>query len=422
MQTYFERFGFCGRQIAAPPRPDLGLVVTMPCFNEPDLTGALESLWACERPNCAVEVIVVVNSPAECAVEVRRQNQQTLAEAAAWAAAHADPRLAFHLLHFPELPPRQAGVGLARKIGMDEALRRFEDLGKPWEGIIAGYDADCRCEPNYLSSLARHFQQHPRSPGCSIYFEHPLSGPLEPNIYEAAAAYELHLRYYVQALRWTGFPYAHHTIGSCMAVRVEAYKMQGGMNRRQAGEDFYFLHKIFPLGGFTELNETTVRPSPRPSDRVPFGTGKAVRASLAGEREPGTTYPFEAFADLKAFFDQLPALWSNPEAAQLPADDWPKPIRTFLEAQGFAAALEEIRANTTTEAAFRKRLFGWFNGFQAMKFIHHARDQFHGERAVRQEAARLLAQLDGRGQPPAERSVPQLLEIFRELARTPLAK
>src|SRR5712692_7968630 len=36
---YFQRFGFCGRQIAAPAPRDLGLVVVIPCFNEPDLLG-----------------------------------------------------------------------------------------------------------------------------------------------------------------------------------------------------------------------------------------------------------------------------------------------------------------------------------------------------------------------------------------------
>ena len=150
---------------------------------------------------------------------------------------------------------------------MDEALRRFDDIGRT-EGIIAGYDADCRCETNYLTALERHFHEHPRSSGCSIYFEHPLQGQLSPQIYEAAAAYELHLRYYIQALRYSGFPHAHHTLGSCMAVRADAYCEQGGMNKRKAGEDFYFLHKIIPLGGFTDLTATTVHPSPRPSDQV----------------------------------------------------------------------------------------------------------------------------------------------------------
>ena len=223
-ELYFRRFGFCDRQIATPPEPDLSAVVVIPCFNEPDLIGSLESLWHCERPECAVEVIAIVNSPAGCGEEIHSQNQETLKIAAEWIAQHRHPRLALHTLHFPGLPPKQAGVGLARKIGMDEALRRFDDVGRT-DGIIAGYDADCRCESNYLTALERHFRENPQSPGCSIYFEHPLTGPLSPQVYGAIAAYELHLRYYVQALRFSGFPHAHHTIGSCMAVRAELARL-----------------------------------------------------------------------------------------------------------------------------------------------------------------------------------------------------
>src|SRR5207249_6387595 len=106
-----------------------------------------------------------------------------------------------------------------------------------------------------------HFRENPRSPGCSIYFEHPLEGPLDARVYDAISTYELHLRYYVQALRYAGFPYAYHTFGSCMTVRADAYMEQGGMNKRKAGEDFYFLQKIISLDGFSDLTETTVIPS-----------------------------------------------------------------------------------------------------------------------------------------------------------------
>src|SRR5204862_3217619 len=117
----------------------------------------------------------------------------------------------------------------------------------------------------------------------------------------------LHLRYYIQALRYAGFPHAHHTIGSCMAVRAGEYRQQGGMNKRKAGEDFYFLHKIIPLGGFGDLTGTTVYPSPRPSDRVPFGTGKAVRENLPGRQIK--TYPLDAFLDLKQMIARVPKMY-----------------------------------------------------------------------------------------------------------------
>ena len=78
----------------------------------------------------------------------------------------------------------------------------------------------------------------------------------------AAAAYECHLRYYVEALRFAGFPHAYHTIGSAMAVRPEAYMKQGGMNRRKAEKIFYFLNKIMLLGNFSECLSTVVYPLP----------------------------------------------------------------------------------------------------------------------------------------------------------------
>src|SRR5258705_1441196 len=264
---YFRRFGFCERQMQTPPDSDLSLAVVIPCFNEPDLVKSLESLRRSERPSGGVEVIVVVNSAAGCSPGILKQNQRSLNEARQWTETQKEPRLTVHLIDAQNLPPRHAGVGLARKIGMDEALRCFDDIGKLNEGIILCFDADCECAPNYLASVEGHFRVHRDSPGCSICFEHPLEGEMQPAVYDAVTNYELHLRYYVQALRYAQFPHAYHTIGSSMAVRARVYMEQGGMNRRQAGEDFYFLHKLIPLGGFTELNATTVYPSPRASDR-----------------------------------------------------------------------------------------------------------------------------------------------------------
>src|ERR1044071_2107715 len=102
------------------------MVVVIPCFNEPDLIAALSSLWACERPSCAVEVIVVVNSSELAPADVLARNAETLRTGSQWAAEHHHPLLAFHCLNFPALPGKKAGVGLARKIGMDEALARLD--------------------------------------------------------------------------------------------------------------------------------------------------------------------------------------------------------------------------------------------------------------------------------------------------------
>ncbi len=384
--AYFARFGFCPRQIAEPPHPDLGLAVVVPCYDEPALSDSLDSLGRCQRPACAVEIIVVVNSSVRSDPLVRLQNECSLEDALRWSQQNSNDRFRLHVLFFPDLPAKHAGVGLARKIGMDEALRRLDEVGH-LEGVIASFDADCLCDSNYLASLNNHFRTYPRTPGCSVYFEHPLSGGLDRGIYEGAAAYELHLRYYVQALRYAGFPHAFHTVGSAMAVRASAYRAQGGMNRRQAGEDFYFLQKIISLGNFTELNETRVIPSPRPSHRVPFGTGRAVRSYL--DRGNLETYPLQAFVDLKMFLDPWPLVQSQQSVSP------PGSVKSFLETQDFARALEDIRRHTASPASLQKRFFHWFNPFRVMKYLHHARDHFYGPAQVLTEADTLRKMLTG---------------------------
>ena len=55
------------------------------------------------------------------------------------------------------------------------------------------------------------------------------------------------------------------------------------------------------MGNFTELNTTTVIPSPRVSDRVPFGTGKAVGEIVSADQRSLETYNFKIFVELKEF-------------------------------------------------------------------------------------------------------------------------
>ncbi len=382
VQYYFQRFGFVPRQISLTVPPDLGLVVVIPCYNEPDLIASLQSLDRCERAACRVEVIVVINSGEDAIESVRQQNRKTFESATIWMAGHGDKRLQFHLLHFPELPSKKAGVGLARKIGMDEALRRFDSVNR-LDGVIVCFDADCECDSNYLVEIERFFLERPGAHGASIYFEHPLEGSESPQVYEGVKAYELHLRYYVEALRYSGFPHAFHTIGSSMAVRARDYFEQGGMNKRKAGEDFYFLHKVIPLGGFGEINATRVIASPRPSDRVPFGTGRAVREYLdAGKVD---SYPLQAFDDLRFFFADLPELYES----DAPSMHCSEALQNFLKEQHVSARLKSIRENTRNQLSFQKRFFRWFDGFMAMKFIHFARDQMYGSGDVLEVAREL---------------------------------
>ena len=340
---------------------------------------------------------MVVNTGERDAPGVVAENQRIAEEAAAWAAVASQPGFHFEVLQFHGLPKKQAGVGLARKIGMDEACRRLEAVGNP-AGAIACFDGDSRCAPNYLVELGALFRRDEDLQACSVYFEHPLEGSeFSPETYEAIVLYELHLRYFIEAQRHAGFPFAVHSVGSSMAVRCSAYQDQNGMNRRQAGEDFYFLHKFTPLGQVAELLSTCVMPSPRSSHRVPFGTGKAVQTMVGtGDGTPAyQTYSPQSFADLREFFGQVDALFDPALDRERYSAALPGSVRHFLSGKDFWSKIDEVRANVTGVATFRLRFFKWFNAFLVMKFLHSAREGGHGDIDVSEAARWILRERHG---------------------------
>jgi glycosyltransferase involved in cell wall biosynthesis len=371
---YLERYAFRSPQIQAGINPNTGIIVVIPCHDETGIEQCLNGLAACEQPETSVEIIVVVNCSEAAATDSLKLNEQTVSQIETWSEAHANFWLTVHALPELALPKKHAGVGLARKIGMDEAVDRLDVLGNE-QGLIVCYDADCLCTPNYFIALENHFAKHPKTPGCSIHFEHPLSGDeYDPTIYEGIEHYELFLRYYNQAQRFTGYPGAHHTVGSSMAVRSWAYQSQGGMNRRKAGEDFYFIHKIIGLGEFTELKDAMVIPSPRTSHRVPFGTGKAMQDWMDEADAFSNTYAFQSYLDVKDLYACISTFFTEKMQA---ISHLSEAMQDFLKQSDFDKHLDEIRSNSKTYEAFSRRFYAWFNAFKIMKYLHFARDHHY---------------------------------------------
>lgn len=382
---YFERFQAKKSIIKTKPANDLFLSVVIPVYDEPDLCKSLQSLKDCEMPKQSVEVIIVINSAENSNEDIILKNKQTYRKAKEFSIKNSNTSIQFYVLNYENLPKKFAGVGLARKIGMDEALQRFNYLNKA-DGLIAGFDADALVDKNYFIEIENYFNYNIKINGCSIDFQHPIEcADYEINIIKNIINYELHLRYFVEALRFTNFPYAFHTIGSSFAVRADAYAKQGGMNRRKAGEDFYFLQKIIMLGNYGEINSTKVIPSPRISDRVPFGTGAAISKMLENNTNDFTTYSFDAFILLKSFFEKMPDFYKSFSYNKLPIE-----IKSFLKLNNFENDYIKIKKNSPTINVFTKRFYDWFNAFRIIKFLNFAHEDFYKRTNVKSEAIELL--------------------------------
>jgi hypothetical protein len=414
---YFSKLRIFSPHFLHPPSNELRYIVVIPAYCEPDLVASLNSLWKCIRPKGHVEVIIVINSPENASEEVRRINAVSAAKVEDWIKEHTDLSFKFLLMLKLNMPIKDAGVGLARKTGMDEALSRFNTLNCP-EGIILSFDADCVCAKNYFTSIEDALRCHHTAKGFTIYFEHPVAGNDFPErIYRGIISYELHLRYITLFLRYAGFPYAFHTVGSCFGVKALAYALQGGMNKRKAGEDFYFLHKIIMSGEFIEINNTCVYPSPRISSRVPFGTGAAIVKYLASDKEVFLTYNPESFILLRDFFLQIPKFYkiSREEIISI-INSLAQPLLSFLGTIDAVNAIFEINANSRSVLNFTKRFFNWFDAFRVIKFMNYCSHNYFRQIPV-SNAVKAYLYTVGITLPIKEVSDLEMLYLLREIER-----
>lgn len=381
--TYLQNKTLYPALINAIPNKNLSIIIIIPAYNEPTLQATLNSLLS-NKPAVAIEVIVCINYSENASTEIKNASKKQYCSLLEWCRSVKTKSFNFHPILLENLPVKKAGVGYARKVAMDEAARRFNSVNNK-KGIIVNLDADCLVSKNYVIAIASFFSENNNCKAANIYFEHiPDVGS---NLSEGIILYELHLRYIVEALKHCKYPYAYHTVGSSFCVNTLVYQQQGGMNLRKAGEDFYFLHKIFPLGDFGEISEAVVYPSSRSSDRVPFGTGKSIADWKNQKRDLNYSYNFKIFELIKTLFEN-PVLFYKIEDYQTAVH---KNVAAFLNTQNYSTVLKEIKNNTSTTEAFIKRYYRYWSGFKLWKLIHYLRDNYYQNSYIMESCELLLA-------------------------------
>lgn len=271
-----------------------------------------------------------------------------------------------------EMPEREGGVGLARKIGMDLALKVFNH-SSPDKKILVCLDADCTVQNNYLHEIKKNFRERNLS-AAVLSFEHKFEYESE-EAQRAIICYEIFLRYYVEGLKFAGSPYSFHTIGSSMVCDVQCYLKTEGMNKRKAAEDFYFLEKLAKNFTVESINSTTVYPSPRASWRVPFGTGQRVNRFFSHTRNEYLIYDPECFIILKRWLEIFYHSSDETGAQFLKyAENIHAELNNFLQQNNFENDWEKIRSNSKSLQQIDKQKLRWFDGFKTLKLIHHLRD------------------------------------------------
>lgn len=410
--AWLEQNSLFPRIIAEAPAHNTGIIVVVPAFDEPGITNLLDSFAYCIQPPCRAEILIVVNAPDNAGEESLLNTRKSASAAESWKKLNRDLFFDVHVIDGLQLKSSGWSVGLARKTGMDEAVRRFDLMNNP-DGIILNIDADCTVKSNYFEAVYSEMSGRSDRMACSLYFEHPVTGDDFPaEIYRSIKLYELHMRYFVQGISYAGFPWVHHTVGSAIAIKAIAYVKAGGMNRRAAGEDFYFIQKLLPAGGFFNLTSTIVYPSPRVSARVPFGTGP-VMSRLTESPDAGLlSYNPEAFRELRLFFSMVDGFFcEDANAASYNFSNLPPGIRQFISPEELDSRITEIRKNTSGKDSFRKRFFSWFNMFRIVKYLNSVHVTHFAKVPVEEGAVDLLKMM-GKDIPAG---LTGLLNRFRQL-------
>jgi len=405
---YLDRYAESEVGLAGEIPGEFEAVVTIPSYGEGCETArALASVPP--SPKGRTLIIVVLNARSGSPQWVHEANAQTRDALAGQGEVEATLALGAQLLPHPSgqlllidrasddrfLPERQ-GVGLARKIGADVALALIARgvVRSPW---IHCTDADARLPGDYFEKLDS------AESADSVALLHPFHHRADPTteLGRAVLQYEVSLRYYVLGLRYAGSPYAYHSIGSTLSVHARAYAQVRGFPRRRAAEDFYLLNKLAKVGNIASLEGTAIELSGRESERVPFGTGRAVRDALARIAEHRGSDSLElydpaVFAAFRAWIRTLDAfargeMECEPRALlarfQDPAFD-AAALEACLDEVDAFAALKHASVHRRTPRDVRKHLHDHFDAFRFLKLAHALRDRAHPSLPLRDALAR----------------------------------
>lgn len=353
--------------------------LAIPCFNEtPEFAERIVATPFKSSGN--ILICVVVNQPSGTKSKL---NSDLLTYFSAWTALWQNKNLS--LLKSPEknqywlianhtrpgLPAKQ-GVGLARKIAADLICNLWHNriIDTPW---LHCSDADATLPNNYflpIDSSKSNNNNNSNNSAAVFAFEHKPN-PEDPEIYEATLLYEKALNYYVEGLHYAGSNYAFSTIGSALAINLNHYTQVRGFPPRNAAEDFYLLNKLAKVGNIARVNEVKVTLESRISDRVPFGTGPAVREimTLKNPQQDYRYYAPECFYKLKTWQELIPKIAQNVAQAETLLTYTEQAVVDALNSLELKKILNHLTTQKSGPEQANKTLLDWFDGFRTLKYI-----------------------------------------------------
>ena len=269
--------------------------------------------------------------------------------------------IAIFNLHDKHRLERSKAIGTARKIGCDFICQAiyYHQFPINW---IHNTDADVNLPIDYFYQT-NNISSNTTS-ACVYNFQHYIPDTHNFKLHQAIQLYENSLYTYVNGLTYAGSPYAFHTIGSLLAISPYFYIACRGFPKFNAAEDFYLLNKLAKIAPIKNLPGLPIKLQTRVSNRVPFGTGPALKRIISQDTQfiQNLNYPQSAFNDLKTIITHIN---TNKTKSLL---NHPK-IYSKLSKAGFFSAVSKIEKNNNHQLKQTEHIHHWFDALKTLKFI-----------------------------------------------------
>ena len=262
-----------------------------------------------------------------------------------------------------QLKIKYSGVGFARKIGMDFVLK----YSKP-DSIIFSLDADTIVHENYFDIISKAFQKLDFQ-ACTINFQHQKSDNII--IEKAIREYEKKLKEIAVKIHNTGSIYGYVSMGSAIALTTLAYIKVGGMAKKKATEDFYFLQSLAKYTKIYQIHDILVYPSSRDQQRVYLGTGYRINEYKNNQKFINLDYSDNAYKNLELLLKIVKKSCKNEYSGLIKnlKNNCDKNVVDFLEFNNF----HDIWIKFCNEAKNKKQFLvffnQWFDALKTIKFL-----------------------------------------------------
>lgn len=255
------------------------------------------------------------------------------------------------------------GVGLARKIGCDIALKYYTQgfIKQPW---IYSTDADVVLPKNYFPQSIDNNADYS---AIVLDFKHVSD---DKHLNQLQFYYDFKLRYYHAGITYAGIEYNCIPLGSTLIVNMECYAQVRGFPKRNAGEDFYLLNKLAKIKPIKyRVDDLVVEIQSRISNRVPFGTGPALAqiSNLANVNEYKYYHP-SCFTHLKQWFLYLQSLWDG--GCLNLSEPTDKNLQDLYEYLSCKTVFKKSQTQITSANRWQQFIHQWFDAFKVLKAVH----------------------------------------------------